>query len=252
MLRRSLLPAARRLPLLAWFLAAWIGPLQAQTPARYPEIEYASPEQSVWTTRVNSRGEPENPLFPLAAELFSRAGIAWHGKTYPAARMFRYLEDGTAQFSMLVKAPILQQCCFLSRKPVASTEIRIYRSGQRPPVRSREDLAGKTVITVRGYSYAGLKDFIADGRNRVLDNEAPSHGAAFRMLAGGRADYLVDYGGPASEVLAESPLPDVQYDVLSRQDVHLVLSRTYPEAEKVMARLEAIADSLEKEKILKR
>jgi polar amino acid transport system substrate-binding protein len=235
-------------------LLAWAGAVQAQAQAvpGYPEIDYASPEQSVWTTRVNDRGEPENPLFRLASELFARVGIPWHVKTYPAARMFRYLEDGTAQFSILVKAPSLQQCCLLSRQPVASAEIRVYSIGQKPAVRTREDLAGKAVITVRGYSYAGLKDFIADGKNRIADNEAPSHGAAFRMLAGGRADYLIDYGGPAAEILAENPVPGVRYDVLSRQDVHLVLSRTYPEAEKVMARLEAVAESLDREKLLKR
>lgn len=224
--------------------------LSAPARAQYPEIEYASPDQSVWTARVNDKGEPDNPLLKLAGELFAKAGIPWHGRTYPAARMFRYLQDGTAQFSILVKAPALQSCCLLSRKPVARADIRVYRQGVLAPIRSREELAGHSVIVVRGYSYAGLKDFVADPRNRVSTFEAPTHGAAFRMLASGRADYLIDYAGPAAETLALERLSGVQSDSLSQQEVFLVLSRTYPDAEKVMARLEAIADSLDKDKLL--
>lgn len=218
--------------------------------AQYPEIEYASPDQSVWTARVNDKGEPDNPLFRLAGELFAKAGIPWHSRTYPAARMFRYLQDGTSQFSILVKAPSLQSCCLLSRKPVAKADLRVYRLGVLAPIHSREELAGHSVIVVRGYSYAGLKDFLADPRNRVTAYEAPTHTAAFRMLASGRADYLIDYAGPAAETLAAEPLSGVQSDSLSQQEVFLVLSRTYPDAEKVMARLEAIADSLDKDKLL--
>ena len=34
---------------------------------------------------------------------------------------------------------------------------------------------------------------------------------------------------------------DLHFDVLSHLDVYLVLSKSYPDAERVMARLEAIA-----------
>lgn len=223
----------------------------AEAANRYPEIEYASPDQSVWTAKANEKGEPENPLFRLADALFAKAGIPWHGKTYPSTRMFKYLQDGTAQFSMLVKAPALQDCCLWSRKPVANVEIRAFRTGSKPPVKTREDLAGRSVIIVRGYSYAGLKDFVDDTKNRIKSHEAPTHAAAFKMLAAGRADYLIDYAGPAAEMLAAEPNADVQSDTLSRQDVYLVLSRSYPDAEKVMARLEAVAESLDKESFVR-
>lgn len=220
-------------------------------PARAGEIEYASPDQSVWTTRVNERGEPDNPLLSLAAALFARADISWHGKSYPTARLFRYLQDGTAQFSMLVKASALQECCLWSRRPVVTAEIRVYRLVGKAPVKTRDDLVGKSVITIRGYSYAGLRDFIADEKNRMTNNESSTHAAAFRMLANGRADYLIDYSGPAAEMLAVEPVVNIQSDLLARQDVHLVLSRSYPNAVNLMTRLEAIAEALDIPEILK-
>lgn len=247
--RRAL--AFRKMTAAAMMLAAGAGLAAAQVGVGYPEIEYAAPDQSVWTARTNAKGEPDNPLFALAAELFAKAGIPWHGRIYPPARMFKYLQDGTAQFSMLVKVPTLQQCCLWSRRPVAVAELRVYRLGSRQPLKGRENLVGKSVIIVRGYSYAGLKDFIADGKNRITGHEAPTHAAAFRMLAQERADYLLDYAGPAAETIAADPVPGLQDETLSRQDVHLVLSRSYPDAERVMARLESIAETLDKESLLR-
>jgi len=224
-------------------------PAAAQTAPR--EIEYAYPDQSVWTTKANAQGELENPLLRLAAVLFTKADIPWHGRRYPASRMYRYLSDGTADFSMLVKAPVLNECCLISKNQVASTELRVYRRSGMPLIHGREDLVGRRVITIRGYSYESLLGYLADPANSVINNTALRHDAAFAMLEAGRGDYLVDYSGPAQEVLAAHPIAGIQYDVLSRLDVHMVLAKSYPDAAKVMANLEAIADSLNKDEILK-
>ncbi|MEO5337667.1 MAG: transporter substrate-binding domain-containing protein [Magnetospirillum sp. WYHS-4] len=235
------------LPVLALAGFFWGAPLAAGT---LPEIEYAYPDQSVWTTKVTPQGEPDNPLLRLAESLFAQAGIPWRGRAYPAARMFNALQDGTAQFSLLVKAPRLQECCLLSRAPVVGTELRAYRRASVPPIATEADLAGKRIIVIRGYSYAGLRDFIADSRNGVESHAAGTHEEAFAMLERGRADYLLDYAGPATEVLAAHPVGDLRYTVLSRLDVHLVLVKTYPDAQKVLDRLEAIAAALDKREII--
>ncbi len=221
--------------------------------AMQDEIEYAYPNQSVWTTRRNEQGEPDNPLLRLAAVLFAKAGIPWHGASYPAARMFEHLRKGSAEFSMLVKAPSLQECCLLSQKPVANTELRIYRRAEQPAVKSREELLGKRVITILGYSYGGLLAFIDENgkkNNGIVNNVAETHEAAFAMLERERADYLIDYTGPATEVLAARPVKNLKFDVLDRLEVYLVVSRKRPDAEKLMARLESIAESLNKPEIL--
>ena len=236
--------------LLATFIFAQAHIAQAQS-LQANEIEYASPDQSVWTTKLNARGEPDNPLLSVASALFTKAGIPWHGKSYPAVRLFKNLQDGTSQFSMLVKAPTLQECCLWSKKPVTTAEIRVYRLDDKAPIKAIDDLTGKTVITIRGYSYGGLRNFINDEKNRIANNDSPTHAAGFKMLANGRADYLIDYAGPASEILASEPVTGLQSDMLLRQDVHLVLSKTWPETAKVMAQLEIIAGSLDIPAILK-
>lgn len=222
----------------------------AGTAGKPRELEYAYPDQSVWTTKVDEHGDPENPLLRLAAAIFDKAGIPWHGRRYPAARMFNYLSDGTAEFSMLVKAPSLTECCLQSKAPVASTELRVYYMPDRAPIRTKEDLIGKRIITIRGYSYGSLLSFLSDPANGITTNPAIKHDAAFAMLEAGRGDYLLDYHGPAYEVLNEHPMPSIRFSTLSRLDVHLVLAKAYPDAKNVMARLESIVETLNKEEIL--
>lgn len=239
--------------LIAFLLVAMVVPVWGtgeKSPKTIPTIEYIFPDQSVWTIRTNSKGEPDNPLLRMVDILFAKAGISWYGRSYPAARMFKRLQNGTAQFSVLVKSPTLQECCLLSRKPVTVAEIRVYHLEGKAPIKVINDLVGKNIITILGYSYGNLFGFFGDERNRINNNVAQTHQAAFKMLARQRADYVIDYAGPASEVLAAAPVPGLRWEVLSRQDVHLVLSKSYPDAPRVMARLEAIVDTLDVEKIL--
>jgi hypothetical protein len=71
------------------------------------------------------------------------------------------------------------------------------------------------------------------------------------MLAAQRADYVVDYASAAGDILAESPQEDLRSNPIDRLDIYLVLSKSYPDAEKLMVRLEEIAKTLNVPEILK-
>ena len=216
-----------------------------------PEIEYGYPEQSVFVATVNVKGDADSPMTRVAQALMERAGIRWHAASYPASRLFNNLQNGTTSFSILVRAPSLETCCIFSQQPVYSTELSAYSLGGKPPISSRADLAGKHIIVIRGYSYAGLAAFIADPANRIESETAGTHKAAFEMLAAGRADYVVDYASAAGEILAGSPIKNLQSNPIDRLDIYLVLSKTYPDANKLMVRLEEIIKTLDVQKILK-
>ena len=72
------------------------------------------------------------------------------------------------------------------------------------------------------------------------------------MLRAGRADYVLDYASAAGDILAANPVRNLLWSRIERLDIHMVLSRTYPEAETLMARLEAAARTLDIPKLLKR
>lgn len=216
-----------------------------------PPIEYGYPDVSVWTTERDSDGLLKNPLLKLADVMFKEAGIEWRSTAYPAKRLFKHLKEGVTPFTMLVRAPSLQECCLFSENPVTSTELRVYRRPGTPQISSQKDLAGKKVITIRGYSYGGLGRFIRDEKNGVAIQEATNHMAAFQLFERNRGDYIIDYTGPAEEVLAKNPVGSIAYDVLTRLDVFLVLSKDYPDASNLLKKLEKIVAGLDASEILK-
>lgn len=238
------------LPLFTVGLAIGTVFTSASARAHPEEIEYAYPDISVWTTKRDVNGKLLNPLVKLADPLFKKAGIPWHPQDYPAKRMFANLRDGTSKFSMLVNAEsILQGCCLVSKDPVALVEIRVFHKKGTPPITSREDLKDKSVITIRGYSYAGTLKYI-DAQNDITNYPAPTHHAAFSMFESGRADYVLDYAFPAAEVLAQNPIADITYSPLKQTHVYMILHKDYPDAKNVMARLEEIAKTLDKDAFL--
>lgn len=206
--------------------------------ANSPEFIYGYPDVSVWTTRRNADGQLKNPLLNLADTLFEQAGIPFKAKPYPAKRLFSYLKEGVIPFSMLVRASSLEECCLFSSKPVTSTELRIYRRSQSPMIRTQEDLAGKHVIMIRGYSYGSLGKYLRARENQVQIIDAAGHETAFQLLERNRGNYIIDYQGPAEEMLFDNPIADIAFDSFKRLDVYLVVSRDYPNAAELMNHLE--------------
>lgn len=203
-----------------------------------PAIEYAYPDQSIWTTKRDAEGILKNPLLHVAEAMFSELQIGWTARPYPANRMFDRLQEGKSNFSILVQASRLKESCIFSKKAVTYSELRVYKRPGAPPITKIEDFKGKQVITIRGYSYGKIGKFLKDTINQVITFEAPQHESAFTMLSHARADYLLDYSGPSDEVLQSQPIPGVSYDVLTRLDVFLVLSKNYPNALSMMNSME--------------
>lgn len=224
-------------------IVAVAGTVYAKEPP--PPMEYAYPDQSVWTTKKASDGVLKNPLLGVAEVIFSELGIAWSAKPYPANRLFFRLENGISYFSMLVKATRLQKCCIFSEKPITYVELRIYRRVGVASIKTAEDLNGKDVITVLGYSYGQLGKHLDNKKNSITRFAAGRHAEAFKMFELGRADYLLDYAGPSEEILSERPVEGITYDVFKRVNVFVVLSRTYPNAEELMGQIENVAANID-------
>ena len=222
----------------------------AQGAGKSGEIEFGYVEQPP-RTFTNAQGLPDGQLIALMNVLMLKAGLRWRAVSYPATRLFENLKDGTTQFSILVRVPDLEKHCVWSKMDLGGTDIRVYSIGNKPPIKSRADLAGKNVIALRGYTYGGLINFLTDEKNNINLSYAVSNADSFDMLAAGRADYLVQYAEASDRVLAAKPLPHARYSVIGRITRHLVISKTYPNAEKEMARLEAIIRNMNVHSFLK-
>jgi hypothetical protein len=229
--------------LLAFFAFGSSSPASAADmtpPGDAREMEYGYPEQPprVFT---NAQGDPDGSYPRLLKVLLARAGMAWHGASYPAPRLMRNLQRGVTDFSILVKNAALETCCIYSKSNVWYDDLAAYSVGDKPAIKRKEDLIGKEIIAMSGFSYGGMINFLNDPSNNIIINVAESHQAAFTMLEHGRGDYLLDYAEPAeAEGLRRHPVANLRQDVIDRTYMYLVISNKYPNAQSVLDRLESI------------
>ena len=213
-------------------------------------IRYIYPDQVVFTAERDADGRVKNPLVKVAMALFEHAGYDLRVLQYPAARMFKHLEEGDADFAFLVKAPGFDECCLFSKKPFTSTELRVYHKQSKRPIKTEQDLIGQSLITLRGYSYGPLKPFLNHAENRLTLSPTATHESAFAMLERGRADYVLNYKHPSIEVLLKQPIEDVVFSPLREIKLYMVLNKRYPNAKQVMAELERAMSELDVDAIM--
>jgi polar amino acid transport system substrate-binding protein len=217
---------------------------QAQPIDEVAALEFGYVEQPP-RTFTNAQGKAEGQVIRLVSDLFTKAGLTWRPVSYPAARLFENLKDGTTAISVLIRIPSLEPYCLWSKVDLGGEDIRVYSIGDRAAIKSREDLVGRNVIALRGYSYGNLMGFLMDDKNNITLSLAASNPDSFEMLLAGRADYLVQYAEASERVLAAKPIQGIRYDVIGRISRHLVISRAMPDAEKTMERLERILKTMD-------
>lgn len=210
-----------------------------------PDIRYVYPGQVVLSTDGGPKLQHITPLIDIASALFQEAKIPWKSKQLPVSRMFQELDYQVSDFSILIKSPQILECCVTSDKPVFKEELRVYHHPTGHTISSIDDLVGKSIITIQGYSYGYLHSFLSNNINNLTIYTAPTHASAFAMLEARRADYLIDYRGASIEALSNNPIPNIMFDVLENFDLYLVLSKNHPNAVTLIKRLEKIAYGLE-------
>lgn len=215
-----------------------------------PTIRYVYPSQLILSTLKNENGEDNNPLLRLAKALTKQAGFDFESVSYPATRMFYSIDKGFSNFSILVNSPSLDKCCLIGKSPLLTTELRIYHKKDTAKITSVEALAGKHIITIRGYSYGQLKPFLNDPRNNISTSPTVAHTSAFSMLDQGRADYLLDYKQPSIEALQQRPIQGIQFETMQEIDIYLVLHRSFPNAPQVLSEFEKILNTMDVAKVL--
>ncbi len=216
------------------------------------DIKYGYPNQSIFVATVNGQEQPTTPMLFVANELFERANLTWRATAYPAKRLFSNFKNGKTNFSILVRASSLLDSCVFSQKPVYSTNLNIYYIGDKKPISVKEDLTGTRVATIRGYSYGSLGKFIRNANNNITNEVTNTHSSALRMLQLGRVDYVLDYASAAEDIIKQNAIADVRSSTLKELNIYLVLSKSYPNAQELMTRLETIVETIDINAIIKR
>ncbi|MFL0799080.1 MAG: hypothetical protein K6L80_01410 [Agarilytica sp.] len=219
-----------------------LGPL-ANTHANETTLAYVHPEPPV-LTQFNESGLAYDPILKKVEAMLKEAGIPWKDAPVPVYRMYNYLKTKPEYFSILIKTPYIEECCITSKLPVFHLELGVYRKPDTPPIQTLQALASKSIITIEDYNYGSVRPFLSDKKNKLAIYPAKTHQSAYSMLKANRADYLLDYRGPADTIKEEKEKHGIQYDVLESLKLYLIFNKDYPNVESLITTLEEISGKL--------
>ncbi|GAA3975078.1 transporter substrate-binding domain-containing protein [Allohahella marinimesophila] len=194
---------------------------------------------------VDDAGQPAGHLLDLGQRALERAGYRWKAKHYPANRLAAYLGTGDVDlFLGITTIPGFKGNILAGEMTIARIELRAYSKGEAPAVQRWEDLQGKIVIVLRGYSYGGWINRIKDPSTGISALEVDDHAQALKVLNLGRGDILLDYAGPVDAALKQVEVPDLHSTLISLLECKFIVSRKTPRAKRLLRDLEAAFVSL--------
>jgi len=239
----KLMPKSWRLHSLTMAVMAFVL-LAAHTPVRADTIKAAYVELPPYTY-TDAAGSPQGNLIELLAKVSADAGYTYTAESAPARRLFQGVAEGQYDMFIGIKTPeVFQGTTIASKSVIAKIELHAWGLGTVPAIKAKEDLSGKQVIVLTGYSYGGWRPYMDDPANKVQVIEARTPEQALQLLTAGRAPLLLQYALPMEQALAAQPNPDLKSTLISSLDCHFVVSLKRPDAAALVGKLDASFDKL--------
>lgn len=158
----------------------------------FPPIEYQ-----------NEQGQPAGYFIELTRKVVEEAGYEPEFIYLPISRAYLYLKSGAIDlFPGLSGVPVLKNDVLESWVNVYPVKLYAWHLEDSAALAHFDQLEGKTVIVITGYTYGGLLTWLGKV-DSIRITEAPNNRAALEMLKLKRGDYVLDYREPAEEVLLE-------------------------------------------------
>ncbi|WP_100638794.1 substrate-binding periplasmic protein [Marinobacter salexigens] len=158
--------------------------------ADFPPVEYQ-----------NEQGEPAGFFVDLTRRVVEEAGYEAEFIYLPVSRIYLYLKNGTVDlFPGLSNTPSLANEVMESWVNVYPTRLNAWYLAGSEPLTHFEQLEGKTVIVIAGYTYGGLLSWL-ERSDHIQVTEAPNSRAAMEMLKLKRGDFVLDYRETVEEML---------------------------------------------------
>lgn len=199
-------------------------------------------------TYTDKNGIPQGSLIDLASKVFPAAGYEWSAVSYPVRRLATYIGSGDLDIWIGLKTlPEFKGKAYIGNTIITELILRAYTRGDMPPIIKKEELMGKSVIIMRGYSYGGWITFIENPQNNINFIKTNKHAAAFNMLKAGRADYLLDYEEPSEMALSNISIPDLKFNQISSLPCYFIVSGKRLDGQKIINRLEATYEIMKKD-----
>lgn len=199
-------------------------------------------------TFSNDKEEPDGYVMNIMKTVVKEAGYHYTARPYPANRLIHNMIAGEADFFVGVSSLIqLTEHIIIGKETITNIYFRSYFLDDFGPILRKQDLLGKRVIIMRGYSYNGWANYIKSPQNNIQYFEADSHSQGLDALQNGRGDILLDYQGPATIALEEAGLSNIKKGNAFNQPLYFVVSKKAPHAQQLVNTLDATYRRLKKE-----
>lgn len=187
---------------------------------------------------TDEQGNPKGLLIELAKMVIPKAGYKWTPHSRPTKRMANDIVTGELDLWIgLSTLPEFEGTTLIGKPIVSTIELNSYWLGDKPAIHKKEDLSGKRVITLHGYSYGGWITYIQNPVNNVTECRSFSHEQAVNMLKYDRCDYLLNYAGPMKNKLKLIPIDQLNTTRISALEARFVVSKKTENAQQLLESL---------------
>ena len=175
----------------------------------------------------------------LLKELMQEAGLQYVETEMPIRRVYQEMATGNldgfrsaafesaAEIAIAVEPPIFY--------PV---RLQLYGLGaDKPP-----DIASiepSILIVIAGYKYGGVLGRLLDRHPKMTVINTNNHTSAFRLLAAGRAPYVLDYWFPAEDAIKKLGLVDIACTEVFSKPVRFYVGKKTSNASLLVEKLNA-------------
>ena len=186
---------------------------------------------------LDKDGKYKGELEALMAGVSLYSGILYTPMEFPNIRAIFNLNQQKVNFAIGVKSLVNEENnFFISSFPIAKMQLRILWRTDSAPVSTIADLAGKSLVLLKGYTYGGLRtqiESIAAGFMSVSN-----HNRAISALTHKRGDYALVYKTASEYSMTAVAQLDFDHVVIGEVDLYFILDRNVPHAEQIMKQLE--------------
>lgn len=157
----------------------------------------------------------------------------------PPTRVTAYVAEGQADVALIAKIGQHDERTVVDyERPVLVVTLQAMAVDRAPPIRSHEDLRGRTVITQYGYGYAGLTDYMAKPDNGVtIALRAPTTELALRALFAHRGEILLHYPDVVGAVAEPEQAARLKGTTLRQTAINMVVNAARPDARDMLRRV---------------
>jgi polar amino acid transport system substrate-binding protein len=192
-------------------------------------------------------GRAEGPLADLLRRMVVRAGYQPEFRNVPIARLYSDMREGRIDlWAGAPQKPELMSHVLESDRPLSEVRLILYHLPDTPPPRTLEDMNGKVVIMLNGYSFwPRTRELLFTPERQIRELRTNHRQSALALLLRKRGDYLLDYQTPMEQTMREAGLPVLPHVMVESLPIRLIISRKSENPELLLQRLDAVFDQMQ-------